>query len=84
MTISPNALQRIIKENGLMEWAFRGWTEDVTRELQPIIGTGSPEGIVEAPQARRYMDDAGTAGAIYYIKRNADIGGDKKLGWILV
>jgi hypothetical protein len=30
------------------------------------------------------MDDAGTAGAILYIKRDTDIAGDKTQGWILV
>ena len=49
-----------------------------------IIGTGSPEGVVEAEQGQEYMDDAGTAGNIKYIKRDANVGGDKSLGWILV
>ena len=50
-----------------------------------IIGTGSPEGSVEAEQGASYMDDAGTAGAIKYIKRDNDDGaGDKSIGWILV
>lgn len=51
----------------------------------PIIpGTGSPEGVVEALETRLYMDTAGTTGAILYIKRFNDIGGDRKFGWILV
>lgn len=49
-----------------------------------IIGTGSPEGVVEAIQGREYMDDNGTAGAIKYIKRDADVLGDRSKGWILV
>lgn len=50
-----------------------------------IIGTGSPEGVVEAEQGVEYMDAAGTAGNIKYIKRDADDGaGDKSKGWILV
>jgi len=50
-----------------------------------IIGTGSPEGVVEANQGREYMDDAGTAGNIKYIKRDASDGaGDLSIGWILV
>jgi hypothetical protein len=50
-----------------------------------IIGTGSPEGVVAAIQGAEYMDDAGTAGAIKYIKRDNDDGlGDKTKGWILV
>ena len=50
-----------------------------------IIGTGSPEGTVPALQGSTYMDDAGTTGAILYIKRdNADGAGDSSNGWILV
>lgn len=50
-----------------------------------IIGTGSPEGVIQAEQGASYMDDAGTAGAIKYIKRDNDDGaGDKTIGWILV
>ena len=53
-------------------------------EQTVITGSGSPEGVVEAIVSQQYMDTAGTAGAILYIKRDADIAGDKKQGWILV
>ena len=50
-----------------------------------IIGTGSPEGVVQAEQGSSYMDNTGTAGNIKYIKRDNDDGaGDKTIGWILV
>ena len=49
-----------------------------------IIGTGTPNGVVEAEQGIEYMDDTGPSGAVKYIKRNADVGGDKSLGWIAV
>jgi hypothetical protein len=49
-----------------------------------LIGTGSPEGVVEAQQGVEYMDDAGTAGNIKYIKRDADVAGDRTKGWILI
>ncbi|GAF79369.1 unnamed protein product [marine sediment metagenome] len=49
-----------------------------------IIGTGSPEGVVEALRTQEYMDDEGVAGAIKYIKRDADVVGDRSLGWILI
>ena len=50
-----------------------------------IIDTGSPEGVIEAEQGARYMDDTGTTGNILYIKRDADDGaGDKSKGWILI
>jgi len=57
--------------------------EAVSR-LPVIIGTGSPEGAVEAGQSRLYMNDAGTAGSILYIKKLENIGGDKSQGWVLV
>ena len=50
-----------------------------------VIGTGSPEGVVEAERGTPYMDDVGTANNIMYIKRDNDDGaGDKTIGWILV
>ena len=57
-----------------------------TRVLEQslVVGTGSPEGVVEADVGTSYMDDAGVAGAISYIKRDADILGDKSMGWVLV
>ena len=52
-------------------------------ELDIATGTGSPEGVLEANVTKRYMDLAGTANNILYIKRDSDIGGDATLGWIL-
>jgi len=49
-----------------------------------IIGTGAPETVVEANQGALYLDETGGAGNLLYIKRNADIGGDRTQGWILV
>lgn len=62
---------------------FRRWTELVT-ELDILSGTGSPENVVEAKQKTLYMDETGISGAILYIKRDADIGGDRSQGWIAV
>lgn len=70
-------------ENGIQTQEMREWVQAVTR-FDILIGTGSPEGFVSALQGQEYMDDAGIAGAIKYIKRDADIGGDATLGWILV
>lgn len=53
-------------------------------DLDIEIGTGDPEGVVEANQSKLYMDSAGTVGAILYIKRDADISGDSTKGWVLV
>jgi len=56
----------------------------VIDELTPLSGTGSPEGVVEALPLKEYVDLSGTASTIKYIKRDADIAGDKTQGWILV
>ncbi len=53
-------------------------------EQTVITGSGSPEGVVEAIITQQYMDTTGAAGAILYVKRDADIAGDKSQGWILV
>lgn len=53
-------------------------------EQTVISGTGSPEGVVEALPLKEYIDTNGTASAIKYVKRDADIAGDKTKGWILV
>ena len=81
--VPPDATRAIVKKDGTMHDAFRSFTNQVAL-LGIIIGTGSPEGVIEALQGQEYMDDAGTASAIKYIKRDADIGGDKSQGWILI
>lgn len=59
------------------------WAQQIT-QLQILTGSGSPEGVVEAKIETLYMNTAGTAGSILYIKRDADVGGDRTQGWILV
>ena len=78
-----NSTLPVVDDNGAMVRRFRDWTQDVTR-LAVIVGTGSPESVVEGSQTQLYMDDSGTAGSILYIKRDSDISGDKTQGWILV
>lgn len=75
--------QPIVAPNGTPTQQFRVFILQV-EQRGLIIGTGSPEGVVEAEQGQEYMDDTGTAGSIKYIKRDADIGGDKTQGWILI
>lgn len=81
--VPPHATQPIIDKEGKMEQVFRTWTQDITR-LDLIIGTGSPEGVIDAEQGREYMDRSGTASALKYIKRDSNIGGDSTQGWILI
>ena len=83
MIIPPNQGTPIVDATGRMGAAYRAWTQQVSR-LDILEGSGSPEGVVNAPTRTLYMDTAGTAGAILYIKRDTDIGGDATQGWILV
>jgi len=77
------AAQPIVLEDGTMAQAFRTWALNVTDNIT-IIGTGTPEGIVEAPQFSTYIDQDGSTGTILYIKKLAQITDDIKKGWILV
>tara|TARA_R110000851_G_scaffold1539_2_gene5687 strand:+ start:218 stop:418 length:201 start_codon:yes stop_codon:yes gene_type:complete len=66
-----------------MEQSFRTWVNTITREAL-IIGEGSPEDVIPAVQGREYMDSNGTTGSLIYRKRESDIGGDNKKGWVAV
>jgi len=76
-------LNQITDGNGNVSNTMLIWIEAITSR-QIISGTGTPEGNIEAMQFSLYMDETGTAGNILYIKRDADIAGDKSKGWILV
>lgn len=78
-----NATNAIVESNGTMSQAFRTWTISASLSI-PIVGTGSPEGALEARQYQLYIDSTGAAGAIEYRKMLPDIGGDRTQGWILV
>jgi hypothetical protein len=79
----PDVNAPFIELDGKLTQRSRTWANAVSRDVI-ISGNGNPEGAVEALPAARYMDTTGTAGNILYIKRDAQVGGDKKLGWILV
>ena len=73
----------LVDENRNASQEMRGWAQAITN-LSMVIGTGTPETFIEAIRGALYMDDAGTAGSILYVKRDSDIAGDKTKGWILV
>lgn len=81
--VPPSPIRPILDADGSMSQEFRTWTQFITK-MDLIVGAGSPEGVVVAEVGREYMDSTGAAGAIKYIKRDSDIGGDASLGWILV
>ena len=74
---------RIVNKEGFMYQTFREFTFNVSK-LSILTGAGSPEGVVAAEATREYMDTNGTAGNIKYIKRDADVAGDRTKGWILI
>ena len=79
--LNPAAAQ--VDVDGRMTDRFRLWAQPLTNQSL-IVGTGSPEGVIGALQTAVYMDDAGTAGNILYIKRDSDVLGDTTKGWVLV
>lgn len=78
-----NGANPIVEPNGTMTQQFRVWTIDASLSI-PIIGVGSPEGVVSARQYSLYIDSTGTAGNIEYRKMLPDIAGDVTQGWLLV
>ena len=74
---------RQFDENGIMLDLFYNWMLGVTA-LQPIVGTGSPEGVEDAQVARFFLQTDGAAHSILWVKVVSDIGGDRSMGWQLV
>lgn len=70
----------LVDDKGLATDIFRQWI--ITRD--PLVGAGSPEGVVTAPQFRFYIDSSGSTGSLLYIKIQPDIAGDKSQGWVAV
>lgn len=82
--LSPlNRSIAVVDKDGNPLQILQLFSEEVAR-LQTIIGTGSPEGVVEATVLREYMDLTGAPGAVKYIKRLADIGGNRTMGWVAI
>ncbi len=81
--VQPSSSRSISKDDGSPSFQLNSWFKIIT-DRALIVGTGTPEAIVEASQGAVYMDDAGTTGNILYIKRDDDVLGDKTKGWVLV
>ena len=81
--VEPDAGSPIIDVEGRMTDEFQRYINQMTK-LDLIVGTGSPEGVIEATVGREYLDDAGLVGAVKFIKQLADIGGDRTQGWVAI
>ena len=77
--VPPEIFNPVVKEDGRMSDLFSRWVIRMTL-VDPIVGTGSPEGVVSALVGQTYIDDTSTTVALY-IKQKADISGDQSKGW---
>ena len=81
--IQPSSDRALIEEDGTPTQQANSWFKTIT-DRSIIIGKGSPEAAVEANNGSMYMDSTGATGSVLYIKRDADVSGDKTKGWFLV
>ena len=81
--IKLNSSQPIIEADGTLSQVFRTWALQVSNSI-PIVNTGSPEGVVEAPQYSVYVDEAVPLTPVTYRKMLPEIGGDRTTGWAVV
>lgn len=82
--IPPLGVAPIVDGNGIMDHEMRNWVDEVSYSGYIRAGSGSPEGVVDARVGVLYMNASGTTGSILYIKRDNDVAGDTKQGWVLV
>ena len=80
MTIRLQGAQPVVQPDGTMSQAFRLWSVEVTNSLL-IVGTGSPEAVIEAPQYSLYLDETDPANPVQWRKMLPEIAGDRKAGW---
>ena len=81
MSYQLNVAQPVVDEDGTMASPFRQFTQEAALSI-PVTGSGTPEGVVEDRQFSLYLDTSAGAGAIQYRKMIAEIGGDRKKGWV--
>jgi len=79
----PSNTIPIVDQEGRPTDTFGEWLTLITR-TDIILASGSPEGVVTATIGQEYMDTDGISGSIKYIKRDSDISGDRRKGWILI
>ena len=81
--IAPNPTQPVVESTGQMTQQFRDWTQQIN-ELDFLVGTGSPEGVITAGQYKLYIDEAVPLSPVQYRKMLPDIGGDITQGWAVI
>jgi hypothetical protein len=63
-----NSNRPVVRQDGTQETEFQRWTQKVSQRAL-IIGSGNPEGQIEAQQGGMYMDEDGAAGNVLYLKQ---------------
>lgn len=75
--------QSLVDAQGKARPQFRTFLLNVANSAT-IVGSGIPEGSLVAKQGILYVDIAGAAGAILYVKQLQDVGGDTSKGWVAI
>lgn len=75
--------QAITDDDGLPEQTFREWVLRVANNMV-IVGTGTPEGVIEAAQYTLYVDEAVPLTPVTYRKMLPEVTGDRSKGWATV
>lgn len=75
------AVQPLAESEGTPSRPFQTWERRVSKSV-PIVGEGSPEGVVEAAQYSEYWDETTPTAPVLYRKMLAEIGGDRSKGWV--
>ncbi len=73
---TPDSYTPIVNGSGVMTDSFSRWALLVTRN-DPIIGTGSPEGVVTSNFSKQYIDTS-TSPATQYFNETLS----SNTGWI--
>lgn len=73
----------VVQTDGTMSQAFRTHLQRLSHSVV-IVGTGNPEGVLEAPQYSLYIDETTPTVPVQYRKMLTDIAGNSKQGWVVV
>lgn len=76
-----NSAQPITESDNTMSQVFRSWMNRISDNV-PLVSTGSPEGVIEAPQYTLYIDETTPTVPVQYRKMLPEIGGDRSMGWV--
>lgn len=75
-----NPTNKAVDADGRLTNVFRVYLNSLALSV-PIVGTGSPEGVVSAQQYSLYIDESTPSAPVQYRKMLANISGDDSQGW---